>query len=408
MIKDVNKGIINISYNYQDLPVQLDKQIDTRLEYQYDATGNKLRQTEIYKGLVSKTTDFVGNFVYVYGKPAWNNYDEGRVVYNTNGTYITEAYLKDHLGNVRVAFGFEGALLKVRQVNSYYAFGMNIKELSKNGTNRVHPNEYLYNGKMMQDEQGLNWLDYGARFYDAVLGRWHGLDPLGEKYPDFAGYIYCRDNPITRIDLLGLTDYEVKRNGEVKKKEGTENNEGPDRLIARKARYDKKTGELKNKEKNVLNIEKGSLEILAGEDESGAIQLIKTTPGENADKTFEFLVEHTDVEFSKADVSGGTMGNKSLILTEHSKENAGPMATFLYGYSDIGKIKRLDSYTHNHNNSISENQNGQTVANFGTGTNSTEDNNTLKALRDRFQSQAGGPPIFTIYRKGNNKYYPVN
>lgn len=48
---NVNKGIINISYNYQNLPVQIDKQVDTRLEYQYDATGNKLRQTEIYKGL---------------------------------------------------------------------------------------------------------------------------------------------------------------------------------------------------------------------------------------------------------------------------------------------------------------------------------------------------------------------
>jgi RHS repeat-associated protein len=216
MIKDVNKGIINISYNYQNLPVQIDKQVDTRLEYQYDATGNKLRQTEIYKGLVSKTTDFVGNFVYVNGKPAWNNYDEGRVVYNTNGTFITEAYSKDHLGNVRVTFGFEGALLKVRQVNSYYAFGMNIKELSKNSTNRVHPNEYLYNGKMMQDEQGLNWLDYGARMYDAVLGRWHVSDAFAEQAYSLSPYRYGLNNPISFIDPDGnLESTHTDENGNV-------------------------------------------------------------------------------------------------------------------------------------------------------------------------------------------------
>ena len=46
-----NKWIINISYNFRNLPVQLDKQVDTRIDYLYDAAGNKLRQTEIYKGL---------------------------------------------------------------------------------------------------------------------------------------------------------------------------------------------------------------------------------------------------------------------------------------------------------------------------------------------------------------------
>ncbi len=97
-----------------------------------------------------------------------------------------------------------------------------------------------------------------------------------------------------------------------------------------------------------------------------------------------------------------------MILTSHSKENAGPMADLLYGYHDKGKITRLDSYSHNHNNSISETQNGQTVANFGKGSNSEEDKATIQALRERFHNQPGGPPTFSIYRKGNKEYYPVN
>jgi RHS repeat-associated protein len=85
------------------------------------------------------------------------------------------------LSHVRVALGFEDTTLKVRQFNSYYTFGKNNKEISKSGTNRVYPNEYLYKGKMIQDEQGLNLLDNGVRFYDAILGKWHVTNPLSKK-----------------------------------------------------------------------------------------------------------------------------------------------------------------------------------------------------------------------------------
>jgi RHS repeat-associated protein len=102
--------------------------------------------------------------------------------------YFTEIHLRDHLGNTRVVFGRQNNALVVKQVNSYYPFacpakavGMNINGLSTYNpkVEAKHPaNEYLYNGKMFQDELGLDWLDYGARMYDAVLGRWHSVDPL--------------------------------------------------------------------------------------------------------------------------------------------------------------------------------------------------------------------------------------
>jgi len=162
------------------------------------------RQQRYYQnGTPTKTTSFYANFVYENSSlPAWINYDEGRLVLNTDGSLAAnEGYIKDHLGNVRVAYYWYNYALKIQQVNSYYPFGMNIKGLTADGSATYKRNEYLYNGKMIQDEHGLNWLDYGARFYDGVLGRWHSPDPL-EQYE--SGYVYSGNNPICMNDPSGM------------------------------------------------------------------------------------------------------------------------------------------------------------------------------------------------------------
>lgn len=103
--------------------------------------------------------------------------------------------------------GRQNNALVVKQVNSYYAFGLNIKGLSTYNlkVDAKHPaNEYLYNGKMFQDELGLDWLDYGARFYDPVIGRFPSIDPIADDFVELSTYNYASNSPVAKIDLWGL------------------------------------------------------------------------------------------------------------------------------------------------------------------------------------------------------------
>ncbi len=62
-----------------------------------------------------------------------------------------------------------------------------------------------FNG-MEKDEEvkgGGNSYDFGARIYDARVGRWLTIDPLSGKYPSYTPYSFCNNNGIIYIDPDG-------------------------------------------------------------------------------------------------------------------------------------------------------------------------------------------------------------
>jgi RHS repeat-associated protein len=71
-------------------------------------------------------------------------------------------------------------------------------------------NKYQYNGKELNDDFGLGWNDYGARFYDAAVGRWGVVDPWCEKYKQSSPYCYVENNPARFIDIEGKFKFDPK------------------------------------------------------------------------------------------------------------------------------------------------------------------------------------------------------
>ncbi|MGE0931758.1 DUF6443 domain-containing protein [Peijinzhouia sedimentorum] len=98
-------------------------------------------------------------------------------------------------------FSISSSQAVIIQENHYYPFGMQIAGLELDLGSK---NRYLYNGKELQDDHDLDWHDYGARMYDAQIGRWHVVDPMADSYLSFSPYNYTLNNPLSNIDPNGM------------------------------------------------------------------------------------------------------------------------------------------------------------------------------------------------------------
>jgi RHS repeat-associated protein len=232
-------GILH--YNHLNLPYKF--QGGGTIEWLYDASGMK-HQKKTTGGPPDEnyTKDYILGIEYKDGQIESIMHPEGRAVWfdepedQEPGKFIYEYNLKDHLGNVRVVFadknedGFihpffhHGTLggwfgnnyqdaenHEIIQENHYYPFGMAMEGAWENVVPEVGQ-DYKYNGKEMQSDFGLDWLDYGARFYDAAIGRWGQVDPLAEISPNYSAYVYVFNNPIGFNDPTGMIGESIQTN----------------------------------------------------------------------------------------------------------------------------------------------------------------------------------------------------
>ncbi|MFO0330628.1 MAG: RHS repeat-associated core domain-containing protein [Bacteroidota bacterium] len=87
----------------------------------------------------------------------------------------------------------------------YYPFGLTFNSYTRENSTQQN---YLYNGKELQDELNLGWYDYQARQYDPAIGRWMAIDPLSEVSRRWSPYTYCYNNPLLFVDPDGMfADY---------------------------------------------------------------------------------------------------------------------------------------------------------------------------------------------------------
>jgi RHS repeat-associated protein len=271
-------------------------------------------------------------------------------------------YLKDHLGNTRLVVNTVGTGGTVVQQTDYYPFGMDIACY-----NGGLDNKYRYNGKEIQEDvinsKALSWYDYGARFYDPVIGRWHSVDPLAEKYESWSVYQYVRNNPILRIAPVGMDDYTInKETGDVKRVKKTDDE--TDRVVKTK-QSGKHKGEVKTNRKGEAKtafggVEKGILSDGINFKENDYIYEVggKGQPTEGGIKSFTLqLSEYVVNEIKGFSYSANGSGDVTDMLLGKYKDNTNTTSKaspteLLRKYGVNNTLNNIVQQFHTHPNGI--------------------------------------------------------
>ncbi|MCC9043638.1 RHS repeat-associated core domain-containing protein [Myroides sp. M-43] len=201
---DKHKRISKIKYNHLHLPIEINFGTD-KIEYTYTSRGEKVQKIVTDKGVVTKT-DYLGGSQYVGGKLSFFPTAEG--FYNMDDKAYVYQY-RDYLGNVRLSYSDKNKNNTIEsneiiEETNYYPFGLAHSGYNEKSDNLMKDYKYQYNAKEKQEELGLNYYDYGARNYDAAIGRWMNVDPLAEKFVGWNPYHYVHNNPINLVDPTGM------------------------------------------------------------------------------------------------------------------------------------------------------------------------------------------------------------
>ncbi len=222
-----NGSVTRYVYDAEDQMVRIDFPGGTNAQYRYDGLGRRIEKNVngtltryVYDG-EDILFEFNGTNRLTARYTHWEGIDEPLIMerdLNANGSFEAAerfSYHTDGLGSIIDLADSTGG---ITQSYVYDSFGNIVRQ---NGT---LANPYTYTGREFDAESGLFY--YRFRYYDARIGRFLQEDPIGflvgdVNYYIFVNgvrkfflyityfnetnqYVYTGNNPIKRIDPLGL------------------------------------------------------------------------------------------------------------------------------------------------------------------------------------------------------------
>ena len=205
---DSGKGFSGANYNLLNLPEDI-----FGIKHEYTFSGEKIKK-EGEDGIRT----YIGGLEFLDGTLEQINIPNGRILKKDGDKY--QYNLTDHLGNVVVVFEDKGNGIfaeehpdydgEVIQRSHYYSFGMRV-DMPRFDFGDEPENKYLYNGKELNSDFGLDWLDLGFRYYDPAIGRFPSVDPIADQFAHVSPFNYAENEPIGHIDLWGLQQYPASK-----------------------------------------------------------------------------------------------------------------------------------------------------------------------------------------------------
>jgi len=242
MIKDLDRDIVTIQYNFLNLPELIQFSNGNRIMNTYAADGRKLR-TEFHTARIPFTTPlatgkvqelapsnrwvsgtiYAGHIEYRFGDFIYDiqldraHNAEGFVMFEPPCCTLRFAprfnyFRRDHLGNVREVWH--------ASVNAYCVATGNFAGQGGNFTTQRtqfmpsgvpwetsygsrHVNNRLHNSTELIEMHGYNSSDHGWRRLHHAINRYVTMDRLAEQFPWQSPYVHANNNPIFYVDIEG-------------------------------------------------------------------------------------------------------------------------------------------------------------------------------------------------------------
>jgi len=173
--------------------------------YYYDADGKRRIKAKASGGLTNFQED--ASYYFYEGESLACQLDIGVLAPEEEEFYEPKFLMLDHLGSTRAEITFEGAGLTptVSGRYDYMPYGQFIN-VPAEAAERV-----CFTGKPRDPESGLD--NFGPRGLNSNLCRWISPDRLfADNQPEnpqsWNLYHYCSDNPVNKLDPLGLFEFD--------------------------------------------------------------------------------------------------------------------------------------------------------------------------------------------------------